>query len=103
MTELSKSLMCVLMRSGVEVWMEEAKAQKLIGILNNPDCPRFIDYGGEKLNVADISGVFRASTMEEKTRRKNGEWKCSAGEWHERFEKCSHSKSFEEKYNIRLI
>ena len=30
------------------------------------------------INKADISGIFNAITMEDKTRRKNGDWKCES-------------------------
>lgn len=83
--EISKRLMCILMRSGVELWKEEDRIKDL-----NFEGVKFINIDGEKINTADISGIFSATTMEETNRRKNGEWKCKYNNWHNRNERCEH-------------
>jgi hypothetical protein len=89
--ELSKSLMCVQMRSGVEIWLEEDKASNLQNALQSITTSKFVMLpdGRQTINTADIVGVFLASTMEETTRRKLGEWKCASGNWHQKKGECS--------------
>ena len=88
-TQLSHNLVCVQMRSGVEIWLEADKAETLQEALQNISQSKFIRHEGQTINTADIVGVFNASTMAEHTRRKNGEWQCSQAVWHKRNEKCA--------------
>lgn len=87
-TEISVCLVCVSLRNGVEIWIEKDKAESLMAALSSPNPPQFIKYGGRLLNRADIVGVFEASDMDSLTRRKNGQWKCASGKWHDKGEKC---------------
>jgi hypothetical protein len=87
--EVSVNLMCVQMRSGVEVWLEAEKAKALQVMLTSQTSHRFINYEGQSFNTADLVGVFTAATMEATTHRKNGQWQCNFGKWHGRGEDCS--------------
>lgn len=89
MNEISKALVCVCLRNGVEIWVEQDRAENLIGLLTAPNAPQFIKYEGRLLNRADLVGVFSASDMEEHTRRKNGQWKCPQNSWHQKKEDCA--------------
>lgn len=84
--EVSKNLRCILMRSGVEIWAEQEKVATLENILKNLTESKFIGVEGQTINTADISGIFDARAMEEKTRRKNGQWQDNDGDWHNRGE-----------------
>lgn len=86
---LSKELTAICMMSGVILWIEKAKAEKLEQILKAPAAPKFIEFEGQLLNTSSIEGVYSAHTMEELQRRKNGEWQCKFGEWHKRLEHCA--------------
>lgn len=88
--ELSKSLMCVQMRSGVEIWLEEETATKLQDALQELKTSKFVRTpdGRQTINTADVVGIFSAATMSEQIRRKNGEWQCAKGEWHKKFTDC---------------
>jgi len=88
MTDLTKNLMCVQIRSGIQIWVEHDRAKNLMQVLTNGDT-KFIEFDGQIFNRADIVGVFNAGTMAEHTRRKNGEWQCAASEWHKRNQECS--------------
>lgn len=79
---------CVLIRSGLELWIEVERADKLIQALRQPDLPRFINIDNQLVNTYEIEGVFTPSAIEERTRRKNGQWKCAKGTWHDRSQKC---------------
>src|SRR5690606_8332572 len=85
--EVSKKLMCIQMRSGVELWIEDERVTNLKKLLLQGE-NRFIELDGEIFNRADIVGVFSTRTMSEHTRRKNGEWQCQKGEWHKRKDNC---------------
>jgi hypothetical protein len=87
--EITKNLMCVLMREGVEIWIEEEKLEPLMGML---ETKRFIKIDGRVINVADISGIYPAVDMEDRTRRMNGQWKDENGIWRNRGEwKCDYN------------
>jgi hypothetical protein len=76
------------MRNGVEIWAESDRLSGLVNALQNIKESKFIEYDGQLINTADITGIFNAETMAEYTRRKNGDWKCDQGNWHQRGEKC---------------
>ncbi len=87
-TELTKNLMCIKLRSGIEIWVERERAENLINLLGTAKT-KFIELGDEVINSADIEGVFSPKTMEDMARRKNGAYQCKFGSWHDKFEKCS--------------
>lgn len=89
MNEVSKQLMCIKMKSGVEIWIEKEKAQRLIDLLGLPES-RFVDLEGGVINSASIEGVYPAQFMEDLTRRKNGMWQCHTGYWHDKGQQCGH-------------
>lgn len=88
-SEITTSLVCIVIRGGMEIWMpgdkltsfdtQYSQARKNGGLLF---------FEGERINPADVVGVFKAQTMEATTRRKNGQWLCQQGTWHDRQEKC---------------
>lgn len=88
MQELSKNLYCIQMRSGVEIWEEKDKVEKLQQVLSSIKSSTFIHFEDQTINSADIVGIFRAETMSDYSTRKNGSWKCKQGEWHSKGEKC---------------
>lgn len=91
--EISVNLMCIKMRSGVTIWMEKAKAEKLQDILDGITNHKFIRYEGQSFNTADLEGVYDASTMDAFTRRRNGQWQCVKGAWHDRHQECGCGRS----------
>ena len=74
--------MVISMRDGVEIYIEEKKLEPLMPLL---ETKRFIKIEKEVINTADISGVYLAKTIENKTRRKNGQWQDEYG-WHDKGE-----------------
>ena len=87
MKQITNKTMCVLMRSGIEIWVNQERAEKISNLLGVKNI-RFLDIGKETINSADVSGIFSAKTMEDVRRRKNGQWQCDLGTWHQRGEKC---------------
>lgn len=92
MMELSKNLVCILMRSGVEIWVESERAESLKNQVEAAKQSMFVRYENQFINTADISGIYTADVMADLTRRKNGEWKCTSGKWHMRATKCDCSQ-----------
>ena len=89
MNELTKKLMCVSMRNGVEIWIENEKTVGIKKALSVITQHRFLSVDDQILNTADIVGVFSSETMGDVTRRKNGHWKCNMQKWHEKGSNCS--------------
>jgi hypothetical protein len=78
------------MRSGVEIWVEKEKAQKLIDLMGTTES-KFVDIDGEMINSASVEGIFSPKTMQDLWYRKNGYWQCDkANYWHKRGEQCGH-------------
>jgi len=88
MKEVSKNLKCLVMRNGIEIWKESERLTELTMTLTQGKKIGFIKVDDEMINSVDIVGIFTADTMDEMTRRKNGQFKCNYGNWHERKEKC---------------
>lgn len=90
MKELSVPSKCVVFRNGVEIWIPEGeKLAKLQNALANLQSHMFIEWEGRSMNTADMSGIFTPIDMEDMKRRKNGEWQCQRGTWHEKRQECA--------------
>ena len=85
--EITKIQKCILMRSGIQIWLNEERIKNLITLINS-DKSKLVEIDGDYINTADISGIFSAEEIEDLTRRKNGQWKCKWGNWHDKFKKC---------------
>ena len=89
MNELSKTIVCLQMRSGVEIWLEEEKYNGIKRALMSIEQSTFIEIDERVVNTADIVGIFTPADMDSFTKRKNGQWQCSAaGFWHDKGQKC---------------
>lgn len=79
----------ILMRTGVEVWVTKEQSERILADIERNPGGRFIRVAGEVLNIKDISGIHTAEAIENRNRRRNGEWLCKvAGQWHGKGEKC---------------
>ena len=76
------------MRNGVEIWKEDNRLNNLTKVLTGGNKIGFIEIDDELINSADIVGIFTAKTMEDLKRRKNGQYKCRFGVWHDKGEYC---------------
>lgn len=85
--EIAKKQKCLMIRNNVEVWMDEEKWQKLEFALKN-SIGKFVEIEGRIINTADIVGIFLPADLEDLKRRKNGQWKCEYGNWHNRGDDC---------------
>lgn len=87
-TELAKRQCCVQIRGGIEFWVDEEKAPIIKRALTD-STQKFIEIQGELINIYEILGIFSPEAMEERTRRKNGEWQCHKGTWHQKGHECA--------------
>lgn len=85
--ELDNKRVCVLIRGDVELWIDAERRSELNRALSDPQ-KRFIRINGQLVNAFEIVGVFEPAFIEEKTRRKNGQWKCQKNKWHDRGQSC---------------
>jgi len=97
--EITDKVKCVVMRSGVEVWISQEQSEKLRVLLDKN--VKFVELEDETINTADIIGIFKAESVEDMRRRKHGEWKCKYGYWHDFKEQCGHGElaKYEKKNN----
>lgn len=85
--EISKELMVIIIRNGVELWLEKDRADKLQILMEQR---KFLEIDGRVINTADIVGIFKAQDISAITRRKNGQWQGRDNQWHNKGEfECS--------------
>lgn len=85
MKEIAKKQRCVLIRGGLEIWVDEEKVDTLMQAMQSQ---KLIDIDGEIVNTFEIVGVYTPDRVEEIRMNKQGKWKCKHGNWHDRHEKC---------------
>ena len=85
MNEVTKNLMCVVIRGGIEVWIDDDKVDNLMTVIEKSSV---VKIDKNIINTKDIVGVFTAEVMEEMRSRKRGDWECGYGKIHQRNEKC---------------
>lgn len=79
---------CVLIRGGLEVWIDSDKADGLYEAIKSPTSPKFIKLNNQVINTFEIIGIMTPEAMEERQRRKNGQWKCMKNRWHDKGQGC---------------
>jgi hypothetical protein len=94
MAQISKNLMCICMRNGAQLWVEQERIAKLQRQLQQSTGHVFVALPSagdteEVINSADIVGIFSAQTMAELNNRKNGKWQYSFSQWHPRGNDCN--------------
>lgn len=91
------------MRNDVQIWVDADKMDNLRDILQNTD-KRFIHLKerGEFINRADIQGIYNPKTIEEYKRRKNGQWKCKHGNWHDSGSDCESENCLSEERKKKI-
>ena len=80
--ELAVKQMCLYLRNGVEIWIDESKATLLSEDLIREQSRKFIKIEEQLINIVEIVGIFKPLAIEELKRRKTGQWKCNKGTWH---------------------
>lgn len=96
--ELARQQKCIVLRNGLEIWVDKDKAEKIEDDWINGRLKGPFKIDGRTLNTADISAFALPQDMTDLVHRKNGEWKCKSGTWHSRGEKCECASNEEKKY-----
>lgn len=85
MNELTKSQMCVMIRGGIEIWIDADQTEKLKKAMESQ---KYVNLKGSTVAVFDIQGVYTPEHVEEHKRYLNGQFKCMKGNWHDKNQKC---------------
>ena len=101
--EITNLQLCIVMRSGHEVWVDNNKSGQLKNILLNITGSKFIELGDEMFNTADVVGIFNPKTMGDLIRRRKGEWQCKYGEWHGLKEICECGKNHIQNFEAPVL
>jgi hypothetical protein len=86
-TNLVKEQVCLYLRNGIEIWVDKDKAKDFSKDLID-GLKAFVYIEKRLVNTVDIVGIFQPDDLEDLKRRKNGQWKCDKGAWHDRGEYC---------------
>jgi hypothetical protein len=92
--ELSTPQVCLLLRADVELWIPAERRDALEAALSDKD-KRFVKVNGQVVNPLEVVGIFTPDYMEERTRRKNGQWRCQKNTWHDKGQQC-HCREYKE-------
>ena len=103
MNEITKKLYCVVIRNGIEIWVDDSFAERFKTALTKLTGHTFIPFEDRILNTADITGIFNAEDMDEFKRRKNGQWKCKENKWHEKGDHCECWKMYQMKSAAQIM
>jgi hypothetical protein len=85
--EITKQQVCVLIRSGLELWIDADRTEDLEKAISDQS-RRFVKISGQLINPFEILGIFTPDAMEDRQRRKNGQWKCLKATWHDKGQVC---------------
>lgn len=89
MNELQLPSKCIVFRNGIEIWIPAGeKLSRFENALDNLQTHVFVSWEGRRMNTADMVGIYLPEDMEDMKRRKNGEWVCNYGRWHQRKQEC---------------
>lgn len=86
--------MCLLLRNGIEVWVDAERSRVIAddwrtqgkGVIVVNDC---------YVNTVDIMGFFTPAALDDHHRRRQGQWQCKHGAWHERDGVCECGRSLD--------
>jgi hypothetical protein len=98
--EIARQQKVLVLRNGLEIWIDKDKAEEIENDWVNGNLKGAFKIEGRTLNTSDLSAIVKPLDMEELRRRKNGQWKCRFGVFHDRGEKCSCEVDLENKRNI---
>lgn len=88
---MAKKQLVLRMKSGIEIWIDEDKADKVMSYLQTQKTG-FGTIESRLINLVEIEGIFSPVDLEELSYRKQGMWKCKFNCWHNKNEDCNCSK-----------
>ena len=87
-TEIAQKQLVLRMKSGIEIWIDEDKADKVMSYLQTQKTG-FGTIEGRLVNLVEIEGIFSPIDLLELSYRKQGMWKCKYNNWHNKNEDCT--------------
>jgi hypothetical protein len=84
--EIVKQLNCILLKNGIELWMEKEKAIRVMMLVEKAPKGTMIrleDFDCE-FGREEVSGRYTAKLMEDRLRLRQGQWKGKDGKWHDK-------------------
>jgi hypothetical protein len=85
---LAKKQQIIVLRNGVELYLDEERAEPLKDRLINLKTHFFSEIDGQVFNSADITGIFTPEALNDLKMKKSGKVKCDYGNWHLKDEVC---------------
>ena len=98
-TSITNPQKCLLIRTGIEIWIDEDRSQQLENVLTN-NTKTVIKFEGRIINSVDIVGIFLPEDLDIYKRQKRGEWQCKKGNWHTRNEhecNCQREREYDDR------
>lgn len=86
--QITDKVYCVLLRSGVRIWINESGLNTLTPKLKASTGNSLFEIEGQLVNGTDVNGVFTAEKIDELDKMKRGMWRCKYGSWHNRYDNC---------------
>lgn len=87
-SNLANQQMVIILRNGIEIWLDKAKADAIGEDLEQDRISKFFMAEGRRLNSVEIVGIFFPADLESLKRRKKGDWQCNYGTWHSKDDAC---------------
>ena len=86
MTNLDVPRSCIFIRPGIEIWVDEKKANSLPSDISANTANKFIKIDGNLVNTVEIVGIFKPNEIDELRKKERGMWKCKYNNWHTKTE-----------------
>ncbi len=91
MTQPSKEIdikkLYLMTFSGAKFLITQQQADKITELINQGAKVIKITEN-DFMGVSDFRGIYNAEVVEDELRRKQGQWKCEYGNWHEKGQEC---------------
>jgi len=91
MTQQSKELdikkLYLITYSGAKFLITNEQADKIVSLINAGAKVIKISENNY-MGVSDFKGIYDSKNIEDDLRRKNGQWKCEYGTWHDKGQEC---------------
>lgn len=90
--QLTDKRFIVGLRGGYKIYVNEEQKESIIKALEISQT--FIKHNGGIFRASEINYVLQADQIEKDEKIKKGDWQCSWGHWHQKFEQCGHNRDF---------
>lgn len=99
MQDLAKQQKVMLLTDGIQLWIDSDRADAFMAQIRDMAFDDIVEYEGRSFTRRMFLGFFLPGDIESMTKRKNFQWQCKGGQWHDRGENCT-CASLEEKKRL---